>query len=168
MEFPPTSLESRLAHKRTVLATGVFDILHLGHLRFLQESKKTGGSGAKLVVVVARDNTVLRRKARKPILPEAQRREMVAALRVVDTAILGHERLDLLGVLQEVKPDIVCVGYNQDDIKSAVESLIRKERLPVRVVQIAKFGPNGFNSSTKLKKRVARNWRRPARARARP
>lgn len=151
-----------------MLATGVFDILHLGHLRFLEESKKAGGSGARLVVVVARDNTVLHRKARKPILPEAQRREMVAALRVVDRAMLGHERLDLLGVLREVRPDVVCVGYNQNDIKSAVDGLIRKERLPIRVVQIAKFGPYGLNSSTKLKDRVARSWRPAARSLARP
>ena len=140
-----------------VLATGVFDILHVGHLRFLEESKKTGGPDARLVVVVARDKTVLNRKSRKPILPEDQRRELVAALRVVDRAILGHERLDLLGVLRDIRPDIVCVGYDQNEIKSAVKKLIQKEKLPIRVVQIGRFGPKGLNSSTKLKKRVIRS-----------
>ena len=139
-----------------MLATGVFDLLHLGHLKFLEESKKTGGPHSKLVVVVARDKTVRRRKGKGPIVPEDQRRELVAALRVVDRAILGREEIDLLGILKEVKPDIVCVGYDQDAIRAAVTRLVRKEELPVRVVRIRRFGPIGFNSSSKLKSRIAK------------
>ena len=138
------------------MATGVFDLLHLGHLRFLEESKKKGGSGSKLVVVVARDKTVFRRKGKGPVVPEDQRRELVAALRVVDRAILGREEIDLLGILKEFKPDVVCVGYDQDEIQAAVTSVIRKERLPIRVIRIRRFGPVGFNSSSKLKNRVAK------------
>ena len=139
-----------------MLATGVFDLLHIGHLRFLEESKKTGGPHSKLVVVVARDKTVRRRKGKGPIVPEDQRRELVAALRVVDRAILGREEIDLLGILKEVKPDIVCVGYDQDEIRAAVTRLVRREGLPVRVVRIRRFGPIGFNSSSKLKSRIAK------------
>jgi len=142
--------------RKTVLATGVFDLLHLGHLRFLEESKKTGGPHSKLVVVVARDKTVRRRKGRGPIVPEDQRRELVAALRVVDRAILGREEIDLLGILKEVNPDIVCVGYDQDEIRAAVTRLVRREGLPVRVVRIRRLGPIGFNSSSKLKSRIAK------------
>jgi FAD synthetase len=139
-----------------VLATGVFDLLHLGHLRFLEESKKKGGLGSKLVVVVARDKTVLRRKGRGPVVPEDQRRELVSALRVVDRAILGREEIDLLGILKEVKPDIVCVGYDQNEIRVAVARLVRRQGLPVRVVRIRRFGPGGYNSSSKLKNRIVK------------
>ena len=139
-----------------MLATGVFDLLHLGHLKFLEESKKTGGPHSKLVVVVARDKTVRRRKGKGPIVPEDQRRELVAALRVVDRAILGREEIDLLGILKEVNPDIVCVGYDQDEIRAAVTRLVRREGLPVRVVRIRRLGPIGFNSSSKLKSRIAK------------
>lgn len=139
-----------------MLATGVFDLLHIGHLRFLEESRKKGGPGSKLVVVVARDKTVLQRKGKGPVVPEDQRRELVAALRVVDRAILGREEIDLLGVLKEVKPDIVCVGYDQNAIRIAVTRIVRREKLPLRVVRIGRFGPVGFNSSSKLKSRVAR------------
>ena len=139
-----------------MLATGVFDLLHLGHLRFLEESKKKGGPRSRLVVVIARDNTVFRRKGKGPVIPEGQRRELVAALRVVDRAILGREEIDLLGILKEVKPDIVCVGYDQDEIRAAVKELIRKQGLPIRVIRIRRFGPIGFNSSTKLKNRAAK------------
>jgi len=140
---------------KTVLATGVFDLLHLGHLRFLEESKRKGGPRSRLVVVVGRDKTVFRRKGKGPIIPEDQRRELVAALRVVDRAILGREEIDLLGILEEVKPDIVCVGYDQDEIRVAVAELIRKQGLPIRVIRIRRFGPIGYNSSSKLKNRVA-------------
>jgi FAD synthetase len=151
-----------LARGKIVLATGAFDLIHLGHVRFLEASKRRGGRGAKLVVVVARDKTVLSRKGRMPILPEDQRRELVGSLRVVDKAILGHTHLDLLGILREVKPDIVSVGYDQKQIKTSVDKLLRKEHLGIRVAQIPKFGPNGLNSSTRIKQKVAKRWTNPA------
>jgi FAD synthetase len=147
-----------LAHRKVVLATGVFDLLHLGHVRFLEESKRRGGPGARLVVVVASDKTVFRRKGRKPILPEQQRRELVAALRAVDRAVLGHENLDMLETLKEVKPDMICVGYDQEEIKKSARSVLKRERLEIPVVQIPKFGPDGLNSSSKVKNRVAEQW----------
>jgi FAD synthetase len=147
-----------LPRGKIVLATGAFDLLHLGHVRFLEASKRRGGPGAKLIVVVARDKTVLNRKGQMPILPEDQRWELVGSLRVVDKAILGHTHLDLLGILREVRPDIICVGYDQKQIKASVEQLLRKEHLAVRVVQIPKLGPNGLNSSTGIKERVAKRW----------
>ena len=147
-----------MTNGKVVLATGVFDLLHSGHVRFLQASKRRGGPGAKLIVVVARDRTVLSRKGRMPILPEDQRRELVGSLRVVDKAILGHTHLDLLGVLREVRPDIISVGYDQKQIKASVEKLLREQGLSVRIVQIPKFGPSGLNSSTGIKQRVARRW----------
>ncbi len=147
-----------MAERKTVLATGVFDILHPGHLRFLEESKRRGGPGARLVVVVARDGTVLRRKGRKPILSENERLEIVSALRVVDKAILGHKHLDLIGVLREIRPAIVSVGYDQNDIKSSVKKLIQQEKLRIRVLQIRKFTPSALNSSTKLKNRIAKSY----------
>ena len=147
-----------MARGKIVLATGAFDLLHSGHVRFLEASKRRGGPAAKLIVVVARDKTVLNRKGRMPILPEDQRRELVGSLRVVDKAILGHTHLDLLGVLREVRPDIISVGYDQKQIKASVEKLLRERGLPVRVLQIPRFGPNGLNSSTGIKQRVAERW----------
>ena len=147
-----------MTERKTVLATGVFDILHPGHLRFLEESKRRGGPGARLVVVVARDETVLRRKGRKPILNENERLEMVSAFRVVDRAVLGHKHLDLIGILREIQPSTVSVGYDQNDIKLSVKKLIDQEKLGIKVVQIRKFSPSTLYSSTKLKNRIARSW----------
>ena len=149
-----------MAHRKTVLATGVFDLLHPGHVEFLESSKKKGGLGAKLVVVVARDKTVRKRKGRGPILAEQQRLELVASLKMVDKAILGHENMDMLGVLQEIKPDIISVGYDQQEIKKSLLRLLKREGLPIRVVQIGKFGHESLNSSTKLKNKIAKQWHR--------
>jgi FAD synthetase len=145
-----------LVREKIVLATGAFDLLHLGHVRFLEASKRKGGKGAKLIVVVARDKTVLNRKGQMPILPEDQRRELVGSLRAVDKAILGHTHLDLLGILMEVRPDIISVGYDQKQIKASVSRLLKKEHLSIRLVQIPKFGADGLNSSTGIKRRVAK------------
>ncbi|TMI47092.1 hypothetical protein E6H17_07090 [Candidatus Bathyarchaeota archaeon] len=139
-DSPKLQKGTKLARGKIVLATGAFDLLHLGHVRFLEASKRKGGPGAKLIVVVARDKTVLNRKGRS------------------DKAILGHTHLDLLGILREVRPDIISVGYDQKQIKASVEKLLRVERLPIRVIQIPKFGPSGLNSSTGIKQRVAKGW----------
>ena len=141
-----------------MLATGVFDLLHIGHVKFLEASKRKGGRRARLFVVVASDRTVFARKKRKPILPEDQRRELVGSLRAVDKAILGRERLDMVGILKRFRPDIVCVGYDQQEIKAAVIKTIKHEGLDIAVVQIPKFGPASLNSSTKVKQRVAERW----------
>ncbi len=103
-----------------------------------------------------------------PILPEDQRRELVGSLRVVDKAILGHTHLDLLGILREVRPDIIAVGYDQKQIKASVSKLLIEEHLGIRLVQIRKFGNDGLNSSTGIKQRVAKRWTDRARPRKAP
>src|SRR5438552_18347528 len=102
----------------------------------MESSKRKGGQGAKLIVVVARDKTGLNRKGRSPILPEDQRRQLVGSLREVDKSILGHTHLDLLGILREVRPDIISVGYDQMHIKYSVEKFLRVKSLAIRIVQI--------------------------------
>jgi FAD synthetase len=144
---------------KIVLATGVFDVLHLGHVRFLEESKRVGGPGAKLVVIVASDQTVVHRKGKPPVLPQEQRRQIVASLKPVDRAVLGRESLDFLGPLRKYKPDIVTFGHDQRDIKKTFEKIVKKEHLPVRVVQIGRYGPKGLDSSTTVKRRIANNAR---------
>ena len=121
-----------------------------------------------MIVVVARDKTVLDRKGLMPILPEDQRRDLVASLRAVDKAILGHAHLDLLGILLEVKPDLISVGYDQKEIRASVSKLLKREHLGIRLVQIPKFGADGPNSSTEIKKRVAKRWPNQAKPRRAP
>jgi len=139
---------------KRVLAAGVFDLLHYGHIRYLEEAKKLGGPGAKLTVIVARDETVRRMKGQDPVIPEDQRRATVEALRVVDEALLGFEDLDLDRVIQQVKPDIVAVGHDQDAIRSQVEKIKKAKEMGFEIVQVGRFGEEDLNSSSKIKRRI--------------
>ena len=69
-------MANKSGKKKVVLASGVFDLLHLGHVKFLEEAKKAGGKDAELIVIIARDSTVEKNKGRKPIMPENQRRAL--------------------------------------------------------------------------------------------
>ena len=115
-----------------VLATGVFDIIHLGHLHYLEESKKLGD---ELVVVVATDNTVRKRK-HEPITPEAMRLELVQGLKPVDRALLGREGGDIYEVVSEIKPDIITIGYDQTFEPEKLENDLMSRGLKVKVVRM--------------------------------
>ncbi|MGD9963707.1 MAG: adenylyltransferase/cytidyltransferase family protein [Thermoplasmata archaeon] len=115
-----------------VMASGVFDIIHLGHLHYLEESKKLGD---ELVVVVARDDTVRKRK-HEPITMENMRLELVAAMKPVDIAVLGNESGDMFKVVEELKPDIITVGYDQPFEPVELEKELLGRGLNVRVVRM--------------------------------
>ena len=154
-------MASKEAMKKTVvLASGVFDLLHIGHVRYLEESKKTGRENAKLVVIVAKDSTVEKRKGKRPVLPEDQRLELVKSLRVVDEAILGYEDFDINKVIDKIKPDIITVGHDQEGVERETKKTIAKRGLNIRVVRIGRFGKKEFNSSLKIKKKIAELYKR--------
>lgn len=141
-------------NKKVVLASGVFDLLHLGHVRFLEEAKSAGGDNAKLIVIIARDSTVEKTKGRKPIMSEDQRRALVESLRVVDEAALGYENMDIGEVIGKIKPDVIALGYDQADMEKEVKTYIAQHKLPVEVVRIGKFGENALDSSSKIKQKI--------------
>ncbi len=117
-----------------VMATGVFDILHPGHLYFLEEARRLGD---ELVVVVARDLTAKKLK-REPIVPEHLRLEMVRGMKPVDHAVLGNVD-DYFRVVQEWSPDIIAFGHDQRwDPDAVAEGLAARGLHPkmVRVPQL--------------------------------
>jgi FAD synthetase len=114
------------------MATGVFDILHLGHLHYLEESKKLGD---ELVVVVATDTTVRKRK-HEPITPEKMRCELVASLKPVDKAVLGREGGDIFEIVKDLRPDIITLGYDQPFDQQNLEKELAKRGLNVKVVRM--------------------------------
>jgi len=114
-----------------VMATGVFDLLHPGHLHFLTEARKLGD---ELVVVVARDQTA-RRLKHEPYVPEHVRREMVEALKPVDRAVLGSST-DIYQTVVDLQPSIIALGYNQVWNEHEVASECARRGVPVRVARI--------------------------------
>lgn len=152
-------LEKKGKEKRIIIAAGTFDLLHLGHVRYLESAKKTGGPNAELIVIIARDSTVERRKRTKPIMPENQRRALVGSLKIVDQAILGYEEFDIEKVIEKIKPDVIAVGYDRTDIEQTVRYLVKKRELRINVVRIGKFGKEELDSSSKIKKKVIEHYK---------
>lgn len=147
---------------KVVLASGVFDLLHLGHVRFLEEAKKAGGPNAKLIVIVARDNTVEKKKGKKPVMPEHQRCALVASLKVVDEAMLGYEDFNMGKVLERIKPDIVAVGHDShaSGLDKTVRESVRKSKMKIEIVKIGKFSSDKLDSSSKIKQRIVEQFKR--------
>ena len=131
-----------------VMATGVFDLLHLGHLHYLEEAKKLGD---ELIVVVATDATV-RKEKHEPITPENMRMEMVASLKPVDRAVLGYEA-DRNRIVEEIKPDIIAVGYDQKHDLEKIKQELSKRGLNVKVVRLPQFD-HDLNGTRKIIKKI--------------
>lgn len=146
--------------RKIVLASGTFDLLHLGHVKYLEEAKKAGGRDAELIVIVARDGTVEKRRGTKSIVRENQRRALVGSLRVVDDAILGYEDFDIEKVIQKIKPDVIALGYDRGDIGQTVRNYIKEKGLKIKVVKIGKFEEEELNSSSKIKQKIIRHYKR--------
>ena len=138
-----------------VLVGGVYDILHLGHLAVLAEAKTYGDI---LVVVVATDVTVETLKGRRPVFPEEDRRALVESLRPVDAAILGYEDVGMgyEQVIDEVKPNIIALGYDQDSVARMVTELVERKKLSIRVVRLSKFDKEKYLSSSAIRQRFFR------------
>ena len=116
------------------MATGTFDLLHMGHIYYLKEAKKYGD---KLVVIVATDSTV-RKLKHEPINPEKIRLELIKELNVVDEAYLGYED-DMYKIVEEIKPDIIALGYDQIHNEETLKNELKKRKLNTRVLRISKY-----------------------------
>jgi FAD synthetase len=117
-----------------VMATGTFDLLHMGHIYFLKEAKKLGDM---LCVVVATDATV-RKFKHEPINPEEIRLSLINELAVVDKAYLGSED-DMYAIVEEVKPDIIALGYDQIHDENNIKKELLKRNLSAKVVRLSEY-----------------------------
>lgn len=122
------------------MAFGTFDILHPGHLFFLQEAKKLGDH---LTVIVARDETVSALKGRWPRHSEQERKRRLAKLKIADRIRLGNND-DKMQVVSEEKPDIIALGYDQ---KFFVASLRRLANKRWQIRRLPGFHPELFTTS---------------------
>ncbi|MGL4670073.1 MAG: adenylyltransferase/cytidyltransferase family protein [Methanobacteriaceae archaeon] len=137
---------------KKVMATGTFDLIHSGHGLFLEEAKKLGGNGAKLVVVVARDSTVIKKK-RVPIVGEKQRLETIKFLKPVDEAYLGH-KTDMFKIVGEINPDIIAIGKDQKFDISKLQEELKKRNFDCEVIRVAEYQTGDLDSSCKIIKKI--------------
>ncbi|MDP2974446.1 MAG: adenylyltransferase/cytidyltransferase family protein [Candidatus Diapherotrites archaeon] len=130
------------------MAFGTFDLLHPGHLHYLREAKALGDG---LVVVVARDENVLKIKGKKPLNSEQQRLKAVEETGIAEKVVLGDREMRHWEIVRRFHPTVIALGYDQ---WPAIESL-RKELNAVGlrplIERISAFEPHKYKSS-KLKK----------------
>jgi cytidyltransferase-like protein len=117
---------------RVVFIGGGFELIHYGHVHTISKAKRLGDV---LVVSVARDSTIRKRKGREPLISEGDRVRLLSSLREVDAAILGVEG-DIYVTLQKVKPDIVALGYDQYHMEDEVRREANKRGMKLRVVRL--------------------------------
>lgn len=136
-----------------VMAQGVFDILHLGHVHYLERARELGD---ELVVVVASDRTVRERK-HEPITPQEMRRDLVAALKCVDKAVIGSEGEDRYVTVGRLKPDIIALGHDQehDEVKIARE--LKERGLKTRVVRLDYYY-HDLDGTRKIIQKILSMW----------
>ena len=139
--------------KTRIVVTGTFDILHPGHLEFFENAKKLA-IPAELWVVVARNSSVNDFKKRNPILDENVRVKMLNALTLVDHALLGNESKDKIKIMEEIKPDIICLGYDQWINEEKLKGELVKRGLATKVIRLPKYGSNGYSSSTEIRNKI--------------
>ncbi|RJQ39843.1 MAG: FAD synthase [Nitrospiraceae bacterium] len=126
--------------KKRVVCAGTFDHLHLGHADFLKQAKALGD---ELVVIVARDENVRRIKNMPPEHNENERRESVEKTGIPDTVSLGYTDKDIFKILEDLKPDVIALGYDQRVSEEKIQ-----ERLPgCKVVRLKPFKPDKYKSS---------------------
>jgi len=117
---------------RVVLAGGVFDIIHPGHLHTLRAAKSLGNV---LVVVVATDKTAQGMKSRIPLHNMELRRDLVSSLSMVDYAMVGHEG-DIFKTVEVVRPDIIALGYDQVHQEKFITDGCKKINVNVSIARL--------------------------------
>jgi len=118
--------------KKTVLAGGVFDIIHPGHIHTLNAAKALGDV---LIVAIATDKTAQKMKKRQPLHSQELRRELVSCLSMVDKAIVGHED-DIFETVRAIKPDIIVLGYDQVHQNQFISDGCKRINLDVEIVRL--------------------------------
>ena len=131
---------------RIVLAGGVFDIIHPGHIHTLKAARALGDA---LVVVVAPDNTAVKMKKRKPLHSQDQRKELVNSLRMVDLCLVGQED-DIFKTVNRVRPQIIALGYDQVHQEKFITDGCKRIELDAQVARLQ--SPIPESSSSKIEK----------------
>lgn len=130
-----------------VMVFGVFDLLHPGHINFLEQARKLGDT---LIVSVARDINVERKKGYSPVFGERERKAALKALRLVDKVILGGLE-DPWRHIKRENPDVVALGYDQHAYLTSnevgrLQQELKKYGVGARVVRLKAFRPKKFKT----------------------
>jgi len=138
----------RRAGEKIILANGNFDLLHVGHVRYLNGAKALGG---KLIVAINADESVRALKGEgRPVMPAEERAEIVAALADVDAVVIFTE-LDVRALIREIRPDIQAKGTDYTE-----ESVPERDAVTEYGGRVAIVGdPKNHSTSEIIRSRLA-------------
>ena len=137
--------------KKIVLAGGVFDIIHPGHIHTLNAAKALGDV---LVVVIATDKIAKKMKKRQPLHSQELRHELVSSLSMVDVAVIGNED-DIFETVKLVKPDVIALGYDQVHQEKFISDGCKQINLHTKIVRLQSPVPE--LSSSDIQKEYGKN-----------
>ncbi len=126
-----------------VLVTGTYDIVHPGHLYFFNQAKKYGD---ELIILVGRSDTVQSIKGKEPMHTAEQRKKQLEMAKVASKVIVGDKE-DKFKVLNDEKPDFVCLGYDQTAFTDTLEEEIKKRGLQTKVIRCESYKPDIYKTS---------------------
>lgn len=130
--------------KKRVVVFGVFDGVHDGHRSLFRQARKYGD---ELIAIVGRDEICMRLKNRKPRHSENERVELVAAEELVDKAVLGDSELSTYTVLVQLNPDVVCLGYDQEELERDLKNWVQAHNKKIEIHRLKPYKPEEFHSS---------------------
>jgi len=136
---------------KKVMIFGTFDIVHLGHLNLFRQARKLGDY---LVVVVARDKTSKKIKKITLVNNEKERLEFLKNIKSIDQAILG-DKIDYYKVIKTEKPDVIALGYDQQNFIDKLEDKIKEFKLNTKVVRMKSHKPEQHKSEN-IRKKLSR------------
>ena len=136
---------------KKVMVFGTFDIVHLGHLNLFKQAKKLGNY---LVVVVGRDITSKKIKQITLVHNEKERLEFLKNIKLVDQAVLGN-KIDYYKVIKTEKPDVIALGYDQQNFIDKLEEKIKEFRLNTKVIRLKSYKPEKHKSG-KIRQKISK------------
>ncbi len=132
-----------------VMATGVFDIIHTGHISYLEQARSFGD---ELYVVIACDDTVKKRK-HDPVIPQEMRAKIVSSLKPVDKVFIGKNNGDFYSMIDEIRPDIIVLGYDQTFDERKLEDDLRTRGFNIKVKR-ASQASDDLNATRAIIKKI--------------
>lgn len=122
--------------EKTVVIFGIFDGIHDGHRSLFSQAKEYGD---ELVVIIGRDSASLKWKGKNPKYNQETRRALVLKEAKVDQAVLGDEEQSSYNVLEELNPDGICLGYDQDDLEQDLRTWLSQKGKDIPLIHLKPY-----------------------------